>query len=238
MSDNQKPLGNENSYTPEFLEIFYKKIGLTDKHLQKRLEKAIILATQAYMRNLGSKHRQLPYNEIKKEIKKAVNHLDKAADSLAKVIASGNYGEEITNNLYAVIAEDKYKILHGSLPYLKNSYRTSPSQSLHFLGAIADGLENTLKNAETPDKTIKSFAIYHWIMILSAHLEPIIGHKLEQSHYYDGEYVSKKEMNDSELLLFIIHPLDPNVTISHMETAIKETRKERHETPWDDYFPY
>ena len=31
MSDNQTPLGNENSYTPEFLESLYKKIGLTDK---------------------------------------------------------------------------------------------------------------------------------------------------------------------------------------------------------------
>jgi len=75
-------------------------------------------------------------------------------------------------------------------------------------------------------------------MILSAQLEPIIGHKLEQSHYYDGKYVSKKEMGDSELLLFIIHPLDPNITISKIETAIKDTRKERHEAPWYDYFPY
>lgn len=78
-------------------------------------------------------------------------------------------------------------------------------------------------------------------MILSAQLEPVIGHKLEQSHYYKqgkkGEYISKKEISDSELLLFIISPLDPNVTISQLETAIKETRKERHNAPWDNYFP-
>ena len=237
MLDNKKTLGNENSYTPEFLKSLYKKIGLTDRQKQNRLRQIIILATQAYIRNYNESQKQLSTHEIKTELTKAINHIDKAAQSLINVYASGNYGEEITNNLYAVIS-DKYPLLHGTLPHLKNGIKISPIQSLEFLGALADGLNSTLENAEAPDKTVKSIALYQWTMILSAELEPIIGHKLEQSHYYDGEYVSKKEINDSELLLAVIHPLDPNVTISQMETAIKDTRKERHEAPWVDYFPF
>jgi len=236
MPDNQKPLGNENSYTPEFLENLYKKIGLTDKQTQNRLRQAIILATQAYIRNYNDKQKQLSTHEIKTELKKTINHIDKAAQSLIKVYSSGNYGEEITNNLYAVILE-KYPILHGTLPHLKNSIKKSPIQSLELLGALADGIDSTLKNAEPPERTTKRYALYHWIMILSAHLEPIIGHKLEQSRYYKGEYISKRKLSDSELLKFIITPLDPQVTISQLETAIKETRTERYNSPWNDYFP-
>ena len=213
------------------------KIDLTDKHKQNRLEKAIILAAQAYMRNFDSNHRQLAPYEIKKELEKTINHLDKGADALINVITSGNYGPEIANNLYAVIS-DKYPLLNSALPHLKTEFKTSPAQSLIILQAIKDGLESTLENAKTPDKTIKSTALKQWIMILSAQLEPTIERKLEQTHYYDGEYISKKETSDSELLLFIIRQLDRNVNISQMETAIKETRKERYEAPWDDYFPY
>lgn len=237
MSNSQKPLGNENSYTKDFWQSLHEKLNLTDRHTQNRLEKTILLATQAYMRNYNENQKQLSAHEIKTEIIKAINHIDKASQSLINVYASGNYGEEITNNLYAVISK-KYPLLSDTLPHLKNNIKTSPIQSLEFLGALADGLNSTLENAESPDKTIKSIALYHWIMILSAQLEPIIGHKLEQSHYYNGQYVSKKEINDSELLLFIIHPLNSNITISQMETAIKDTRKERHEAPWNDYFPF
>lgn len=237
MSVSHQKHGNENSYTPEFFESLYKKISLTDKHLQKRLEKAIILAAQSYMRNFDSNHRQLAPYAIKKELEKTINHLDKGADALINVIASGNYGPEIANNLYAVIS-DKYPILSSALPHLKTEFKTSPAQSLIILQAIKDGLESTLENAESPDKTSRSTALKQWIMILSAQLEPTIDRKLEQTHYYDGEYISKKETSDSELLLFIIRQLDRNVTMSQMETAIKYTRKERYEAPWDDYFPY
>lgn len=115
MSVNHKKHDNENSYTPDFFESLYKKIGLTDKHKQNRLEKAIILAAQAYMRNFVSNHRQLAPYEIKKELKKTINHLDKGADALINVIASGNYGPEISNNLYAVISDTGTTKIHIQL---------------------------------------------------------------------------------------------------------------------------
>jgi len=118
MSDNQKPLGNENLYTPEFLESLYKKIRLTDGQTQNKLRQTIILAAQAYMSHYNDNQRQLSTHEIKAELKKTINHIDKAAQSLIKVYSSGNYGEEITNNLYAVISE-KYPLFHGTLPHLK-----------------------------------------------------------------------------------------------------------------------
>ena len=74
----------------------------------------------------------------------------------------------------------------------------------------------------------KSRSLNYWIVSIAPTLEPIIGHKLEQSRYHKGQYISKREIGDSELLKFIIEPLDPNITISQIETAIKETHKERH----------
>lgn len=207
-SNNLKPIGNEKSYTPEFFEILYDKIALTDSKKKSDFKCTIILATQAYMRNYDEYLRQLASHEIEKELKKVVNHIDKAADSLIKVYASGNYGEDIVNNLYDVIVK-KYPSMHGTLNQIKRGDGqsiniTSPLKSIDFLASMGDAVDITIKNFPSHKTTPKSIALYHWIMILSAKLEPIIGHKLEQSHYYKqgkkGEYISKKEISDSELL--------------------------------------
>lgn len=239
-SKELKPLGNENSYTPEFFEELCQKINLEDTNVKADLGRSIILAAQAYMRHYNEYLRQLATHEVEKELKKAVSHIDKAAESYIKVCASGNYGTDIVNNLHHVISE-KYPSLHSILKEIcsgdaNSSYITSPLSALPLFEAMADGIESTIKNSKSRKTTPKSIAIYNWIMILSAELEPIIGHKLEQSRYHDGEYLSKREIGDSELLLLIIAPLDPNVTISQIETAIKETRKERHVAPWNNYF--
>lgn len=240
-----KKSGNENSYTNEFFEDLCKKIDLQNIAQKSDLQRTIILAAQAYMRHYDEYLRQLAAHEIKKELKKVVNHIDKAAESLIKVYASGNYGEDIVNNLHDTISK-KYPSLNSILKYIRRGDGqlvtiTSPVKSLDLLSAMADAIDHTLKSYKSKKTTPKSIALYHWIMILSAQLEPIIGHKLEQSRYHKtekgGEYVSKKAISDSELLLFIIEPLDPNVTISQIETAIKDTHKERHDTPWDNYFP-
>lgn len=239
-----KPLGNENSYTPEFFSELCKKINLTDKDKKADLGHSIILAAQKYMSVYDEYLRQLAAHEVERELKKIVNHIDKAAESLVKVYASGNYGTDIVNNLYNVIVE-KYPSMVGTLNEIRRdsgyAVITSPLKALDFLASMGDAIERTIKNFPSKKGTPRSYALCYWIMILSAELEPIIGRKLEQSRYRKtergGEYISKKEMNDSELLLFIIAPLDPNVTISQIETALKETRKERHESPWDNYFP-
>lgn len=243
-SSDLKKIGNENSYTKEFFDELYTKITVEDRTVKAVLERTIILAAQAYMTHYGEYLRQLVAHEVEKELKKVVNHIDKAAGSFVKVVASGSYGEDIVNNLYDVIVE-KYPSMRGTLTEIRRSSPyavvTSPLKALDFLASIGDAIDLTVKNSSSPKRTPRSIALYHWIMILSAKLEPIIGHKLEQSHYYKegkkGEYISKKEMSDAELLLFIISPLDPNATISQIETAIKDTRKERHNAPWDNYFP-
>ena len=239
-----KPLGNENSYTPEFFDELYKKINLDDRTLKSDLARHIILASQKYISFYNEYQTQIATYEAEKELKKIVNHIDKASESLLKVISTGNYGEDIVNNLHDVISK-KYPPLHGMLNEIirgNNSFIkiTSPLSSLPLLSSMAEAIEQTIKKSPTRKTAPKSFALYHWVMILSAQLEPIMGHKLEQSHYYKegykGEYISKKDISDSELLYFIINPLDPNVTISQIETAIKDTRKERHNAPWDNYF--
>ena len=243
-SNDLKPIGNENSYTPEFFDNLCEKINLTNKDKKADLGRSIILAAQKYMRLYDEYLRQLAAHEVEKELKRVVNHIDKAAESLVKVYASGNYGEDIVNNLYDVIVE-KYPSMHGTLSEIRRdrgyAVITSPLKALCFLESMSDAVERTVKNFPSKKTTPRSIALYHWLMILSATLEPIIRHKLEQSHYYKGkkkgEYISKKEMGDSELLLLIISPLDPNVTISQIETALKETRKERHNAPWNNYFP-
>lgn len=240
-----KRIGNENSYTKEFFEQLYNKINPKNAVTKANLEYSIMLAAQAYMNLYNDYKRQLAAHEIEKELKKVINHMDKAAESLIKVYASGNYGTEIVNNLYNVIRE-KYPSLHGTLKQIRRGSGgfitiASPLRSIDFLASIGDAVQRTLKSFRPKKTAIKSAALYRWVMIISTQLEPIIGHKLEQSHYYkntQGEkYISKKKISDSELLLFIISPLDPNVTISQIETAIKETRKERHSAPWNNYFP-
>lgn len=239
---NLKKLGNENSYTKEFFEELYNKINLEDANKKSDLERSVILAAQAYIRHYDEYLRQLAAHEVKKELKKVIDHIDKAAESLVKVYGSGNYGEDIVNNLHDTISE-KYPSLHSILKEIKRDggIIISPVRSLPLLEAMAEGIDRTLKNYKSKKTTPKSIALYNWIMILSAKLEPILGNKLEQSRYHKtdegGSYISKKKISDSELLLLIIKPLDPNVTISQIETAIKETRKERHDAPWDDYFP-
>jgi len=235
-----KPIGNENSYTYEFYEELFEKIDLKNKSDQFVIKRTIILATQAYVKNYSNHLREKPAHEIRKELEKALTHIDKAGESFMKVSTSQLYGEATVNNLYDVIHK-KYPSLHGLLDQIIRDTPfgtiTSPVRSLDLLSAMADGIGQTLENFESEKTPNKSDALYHWIMILSAKLEPIVGRKLEQSRYHNGEYISKREIGDSELLLSIIEPLDPNVTISQIETAIKETRKERHEAPWDDYFP-
>ena len=243
-SNDLKPLGNENSYTPEFFAELCKKINLTDGAQKADLRHYIILAAQKYMNYYGEYQRQLAAHEVEKELRKVANYLGKAQESLWKVIMSGNYAEDIVNNLYDVISK-QHPPLHGLLKEIKRDgpfiSGISPARSLPLLSSMEEAVERIVKNFPSKKGTPRSDALYYWIMILSAQLEPIIGRKLEQSRYHKtdkgGEYVSKKEMNDSELLLFIIAPLDPNVTISQIETAIKETRKERYEAPWDNYFP-
>jgi hypothetical protein len=237
-----KPLGNESSYTPEFLEELYEKIDLQDAAIKTTLRRTIILAAQAYIRHHGEYQRQLAAHEIKKELQKASKNIDKAARSLGKVINSGNYAEEIVDNLHDVIS-NKHHSLKSLLRHIKRGedghFFTiySPVKSLALLAAMQDGIDLTLEKYPSRKTTPKSAALYHWIMILAAKLEPIIHHKFEQSRYHDGEYISKREIGDSELLKFIIEPLDSNVTISQIETEIKKTHKERYNSPWDDYFP-
>lgn len=242
---NLKTTGNENSYSKDFFENLYQKIKLKNTEQKSGLQRAVILSAQAYMRHYDEYLRQLSAHEVKKELRKVIDHIDKAAESLIKVYGSGNYGDDIVNNLHATISE-KYPSLQSILKEIKRgdgtaTSITSPLRTLPLLEAMAEGIERTLKNYKSKKTTPKSIALYHWIMILSATLEPILGHKLEQSRYHKtetgGVYITKKTISDSELLLMIIEPLDPNVTISQIETAIKETRKERHNTPWENYFP-
>lgn len=237
--NNIKNIGNEDSYTPEFFEDLFQKLKLTDHSQRQIIKRTIILATQAYVTHYENHVRELAPHEIKRELKKARNNIDKAAESLVKVSTSSYYSQAFINNLWDVI-DRKYPVLHNILGEIIRDTGlgtiTSPIRSLDLLASMADGIEQTLRNFETQKTPNKSEALYHWIMILSAKLEPIIGHKLEQSRYHKGEYISKKEISDSELLLSIIKPLDPNVTVSQIETAIKETHQERHDAPWDNYF--
>ncbi len=117
-SNDLKPIGNEKSYTKEFFDTLYDKISLTDSKNKAVLRRTIILATQAYLRNYAEYLGQLASHEIEKELKKVVNHIDKATESLIRIYASGNYGEDIVNNLYEVISK-KYPSLHGILKEIK-----------------------------------------------------------------------------------------------------------------------
>jgi hypothetical protein len=236
--ESLKPIGNEKSYTPEFFEELFNKINISDNYSKKALKKSIIFAAQRYFSRYGDFQRESPPGKIKKQLKSANKNIKKAAISIGKVIQSGNYSHEIVDNLYDVVSE-KYPSLSSLKSQIKKGggYVSSPLRSLALLNAMYDCIDLTLKNNPSKKTTTKSIALNEWLMILSATLEPILDRKLQQSRSHKGEYISKREISDSELLLLIINPLDPYVTISQLETAIRDTSKERHDDPWEEFFP-
>jgi len=99
-SNTLKKIGNEDSYTPEFFKELYEKTKLKSQSNKFVLKRTVMLATQAYVRNYSNHVRKLPSHGIKKELKKSLNNIDKAAASLAKVYTSGHYSEAVINNLF------------------------------------------------------------------------------------------------------------------------------------------
>lgn len=241
ITEHIQAIGDENSYTSEFFKDLYTKLEIKDRAIQFGLEKIIIIAAQKYMRRYSEYNRELSQHEVKKELKKSLNHIDKAALSFIKVIESGNYGEDIANHLHDSISQNHPR-LKGALEHIRETNqfgtKTSPSIGIELLESVADSIERTLKSGTFKKTTPKSIALYEWLMIVSVKLEQVMERKLEQSKYNQGEFISNKEENDSDLLLSIIHPLDPNVTASQMETALKETHKERHENPRTEFLVF
>lgn len=239
-----EPIGNENSYSPEFFEELYEMLRVFRRRKRRALKQAILNSAQAYMYYFDAYHHELPPSEIKKELKKSHSNIQKAGESIGSVIGSGNYGDHIVESLHNVISE-KYPSLHSLLPHIKKDYFGtiySPASSLALLSAMQDGIQKTLDNLPERKTTPRSDALNEWVMALSVTLEQIIRRRLEQARYYKtdkgGEYISKRKMSDSELLYFIIEPLDSNVTISQLETAIKETREQRLSSHKIDFFAF
>ncbi len=224
---------NETPYTPEFFEELFEKLNLKETAKKAELQQQIISAGEAYLRWVTYSKTQLPAHKIQKELEKTLSHIQKAQTSINKVHASGNYNHELTDSFYNVI-NSKYP----SLDSIKNEIRdpdgifimnNNPEKTNDLLSAMSDGIKYALKHYPLRKTMTKSRALNNWLMIVSTKLEPMIDRKLEQSRYHNGEYISKREISDAELLLSIIAPLAPNVTITQLETAIKETHKKRHQ---------
>ncbi len=227
-----RSLGSKKSYAQAFFEELFKKLNLKKASEKAELQQKIILAGEAYLRWTTYSKEQLPAHAIQKELEKTLSHIQKAQIAINKVHASGNYNHELADSFYNIINSD-YPSLHS----IKNEIRdpdgiwimnNNPAKTNDLLSAMSDGIKFALKKYPMRKTMTKSRALNHWAMILSARLEPAIGRKLEQSRYHKGEYISKRDIGDSELLKFIIEPIDPSVTLSQIETAIKETHKERH----------
>ena len=225
-------MGNKNSYTQEFFEELFEKLNLKEASKQSDLRKVIISAGDNYLRWSTYPKTQLPAYAIQKELEKAISYIEKAQASIDKVHLSGNYDRAIAESFYNVIRFD-YPSLHSIKNEIKDpncifGVTENPRKINELLSVMTDGIKYALKYYPLRKTMNKSRPLNFWILLLSPKLEPIIGHKLEQSRYYKGEYFSKREIGDSALLLSIIKPIDPTVTISQIETAIKETHKERH----------
>ncbi len=98
---------------------------------------------------------------------------------------------------------------------------------MQLLSVISDSIRRALEYGRFRTYT-KSSTLNQWVVSIEPLLENIIGHKFQQSHYHKGEYISKRDIGDSELLKFILEPVDPSITLSQIETAIKETHAQRH----------
>ncbi|MCB9989044.1 MAG: hypothetical protein H6868_06890 [Rhodospirillales bacterium] len=226
-------MNTEKAYTPEFFTELFSILGVEDHNLKTELKNQIYLSARSYIRSHSFYETSLPPNEIKRELQKAVTHLQKAETSLEKVLNSGNFQLELIDSFCRRL-EWNYPSLKGHLNKIREqplefglNKADAPEKVMQLLYVILDSIEFTMDEVDFR-KFKKSRSLNHWIVLIAPVLEPVIGHKLEQSRYYKGEYISKREMGDSELLKFIIQPLEPSITISQIETAIKETHKERH----------
>lgn len=221
----------EKAYTPEFFTELFNILGIKDQNLKLELKNQIPISARSYIRGYNF-YDSLSPHEIKKDLQKALQHIEKAQSSLEKVFQSENFSHELVNSFYEQI-KFYYPSLFGFLPEIRDERHfglnkiDAPKKTMQLLSVISNSIKRALEQGRFRTYT-KSHALNIWIISLSAVLEPIIDHKLEQSRYHKGEYISKRDMSDSELLQFIIKPIDPNVTISQIETAIKETHKERH----------
>lgn len=225
-----KNIANENSYTPEFFTELFSVLGVEDNNLKLELKNKISISARSYLRGYNF-YNSLSPHEIKKELERALQHIEKAESSLKTVFQSENFSNELVNSFYDQI-KIYYPSLKGILPEIRDERHfglnkiEAPTNTMQLLCVISDSIKRALKYGSFRSYK-KSNTLNHWIVSIASILEPILGHKLEQSRYHKGEYISKREVGDSELLKFIIEPIDPNVTISQIETAIKETHKER-----------
>lgn len=224
-------MNTESPYTPEFFDELFSILDIEDHTLKTELEKQVHISAGSYTRPYNFYDRSLPAHKIKAELKKALGHMKKAESSLDKVFKSENFGNELVNSFYERI-KIYYPSLRGFLPELRYEQDfgfnkiDAPTNTMQLLSVISDSIENALKYGGFRSYT-KSNALNHWVVSIAPRLERALGHKLEQSRYHNGEYISKRKIADSELLQIIIKPLDPEVTISQIETAIKETHKRR-----------
>lgn len=226
-----KDIANENSYKPEFFTKLFSILSIEDQNLRLELKKQISVSARSYIRGYNF-YNSLSPHEINKELEKALQHIEKAESSLNKVFQSENFSNELVNSFYEQIKFD-YPSLMGFLPEIRDERHfgfnkiDARTKTMQLLSVISDSIKHALERGRFRTYT-KSHALNCWIVSIASVLEPILGHKLEQSRYHKGEYISKREMGDSELLKFIIEPIDPHITTSQIETAIKETHKERH----------
>lgn len=221
----------ENGYTPEFFTKLFSILGIEDHNLKLELKNKIYISARSYIRGYNF-YNSLSPHKIKKELEKALHHIEKAESSLDNVFQSENFSNELVNSFYEQI-KIYYPSLAGILPEIRDETHfgfnniDAPTKTMQLLSVISDSIKRALKYGSFRSYK-KSNTLNHWVVSIERVLEKIIGHKFQQSRYHKGEYISKRDISDSELLKYIIGPLDPNITISQIETAIKETYKERH----------
>lgn len=227
----------EEYYSDEFFAELFTILNVEDNDLKSELKAEILDSARCYMYPYITQELSLPPNAIKSELKKAQTHIKKAEQSLAKVFESGNFDDELVNIFYDRIEGFYPSLLSilGEIRYMPLKFginrEDAPKNIIKLLSLFDESIELALER-DSFRKLKKLDSLMRWLTSIAPILEKIIGRKLQQSRYYKtdkgGEYISKNEIADSELLKFIITPLNPDISISQIETAIKETHKERH----------
>lgn len=226
----------EEYYSDEFFTELFTILNVEDNHLKLKLKAEVLNSASRYMYPYITQELSLPPNLIKSELKKAQNHIKKAEQSLSKVFKSGNFDDELVNIFYDRIEGYYPSLLSllGEIRYMPLKFgmnrEDAPKNIIKLLSLFDESIESALERKEFR-KLKRIDSLTRWLISIAPMLEKTIGRKLQQSRYYKtdkgGEYISKNEIADSELLRFIISPLNPDISISQIETAIKETHKER-----------
>jgi hypothetical protein len=230
-----------SEYDSVFFEKLFEKLSLKDKKKQQLLERSILNAASNYFSFYEDYLNHVPDHKAREEIKYISKEMKNIKKRLPKIFKDRLRLSQV-GRAFLKECKQKHPELKGlvtDIEVKENEFFTV-HRTLVFLtvfDCLHAAFDQTGKSYKKKlFKPTKSEAIEHWLTSFSSVLESILERPLQQRRYEPKRgFIDKKDkIYDSDILLFILKPICPNATLTQIERAIKETKDERLNPPWED----